>query len=119
MADNKPSNFVNELKNFEKGTHTFEKKCLKNNLVLLLSTTENVLNSFKNKLFPKRNSDKIPTREPTLTATEPEVAKEPSAEPEVATEPTKATRTKRKISSLKLRENVLNEIKNEESKYLI
>ena len=36
-------------------------------------------------------------------------------EPEVATEPTKATKakTKRKISLLKLRENLLNEIKNE------
>ena len=48
-----------------------------------------------------KNLDKIPTREAT---------------PEVATEPTKATKakTKRKISSLKLRENFLIETKNEE-----
>ena len=55
--------------------------------------------------------DKIPAREPTSEpTTEPEVAEE------AATEQTKAkkAKTKRKISSLKLGENFLNEIRNEE-----
>ena len=63
--------------------------------------------SFKSKLLSINNLDKITKREPTLKpAIDPEVAKEPATEPEVATEPTKATKakTKRKISSLKLRE---------------
>ena len=64
---------------------------------------------------------KIPTREPTSEgAKEPEVAKEPAIDPEVATEPIKATKatkvkTKRKQFSLKLREKLLDEIKNEET----
>ena len=61
-ADLKQSNFVNELKNFEKGTKTLEK--------------ETFPDSFKSRLFP--NLDKIPTCEQTpKPATEPEVAKEP------------------------------------------
>ena len=55
--------------------------------------------------------DKIPAREPTSEpTTELEVAEE------AATEQTKAkkAKTKRKISSLKLGENFLNEIRNEE-----
>ena len=92
----------------EKGTKT------------LFSARETVLNSFKIRLFPIKNFDKVPTREPTPEpATEPEVAKEPTTEPEVAKESTRATKTttaktKRKTSSLKLRETFLNEIKNEE-----
>ena len=55
-------------------------------------------------MFPIRNLDKRPTHEPT---------------PEVATEPTKTakalkTKTKRKISSLKLRKDFLNKIKNKD-----
>ena len=60
--------------------------------------------------------DKIPTRDPTPepATTKPEIAKEP------ATEPTKATtgqkKPRRKISSLKLSEKFLNEIKNKGKK---
>ena len=80
------------------------------NLRLLFSLREKVLNSFRKRLFPIKNLDQIPIREPTP---QPEVAKEPAT-----TEPTKATKakTKRKISTLKLREKILNEIKNEEKK---
>ena len=90
-ADDDQSNFVAKIKTLEK-----DKKQLKiifwNNLELLFSTRENVLNTFKSRLFPIKNLDKIPTREPTS---------------EVATEPTKTTKaeTKRKISSLKLKWN--------------
>ena len=70
----------------------------------------------KSRLFPTKNFNKIPTPEPP---TESEVAKEPATEPEVATESIKATKamktkTQHKISSLKMRENFFNEIKNEE-----
>ena len=76
-----------------------EKKYFLNKLELLFSAREKFLNSFKSRFFPIKNLDKIPTREP-------------------ATEPTKATKVKkaktiRKISSLKLREEFLNKIKNE------
>ena len=86
-------------------------------MVLLLSVREKVLNSFKNRLFPIKNLDKIATREATLEpATEPEVAKEPATEPEVATEPRKTTKAKLKlkISSLKLCQKFLYKIKNAE-----
>ena len=70
-----------------------EKKYFLNNLELLFSTREKVLNSFKSRLFPITNLDKIPTREP-------------ATKPEVATEPTKTIKAKgkRKIPSLKLLE---------------
>ena len=90
-ADDDQSNFAAKTKTLEK-----DKKQLKiifwKNLELLFSAIENVLNTFKSRLFPIKNLDKIPTREPTS---------------EVATEPTKATKaeTKRKISSLKLKRN--------------
>ena len=62
-----------------------------------------ILNTFKSRLFPIKNVDKIPSREPIP---------EPATEPEVATESkeTKA-KTKRKISPLKLREEFLNKVK--------
>ena len=70
-----------------------------NNLVLLFSAREKVLNNFKSRLFVIKNLDKIPTREPT-----PEKAAELAAEPtpKVATEPapkpaTEATATKQEI----------------------
>ena len=90
-ADDDQSNFAAKTKTLEK-----DKKQLKiifwKNLELLFSAIENVLNTFKSRLFPIKNLDKIPTREPTS---------------EVAREPTKATKaeTKRKISSLKLKRN--------------
>ena len=80
-----------------------KKKSFLNNLGLLFSAREKVLNSFKNWLFPIKNLDKIPTRV---------LKTKPTTEPEPATEPTKA-KSKREISSLKLCENFLNEIKNE------
>ena len=61
-----------------------------NNLGLLLSATENVLNNFKNRLFPIKNLDKISSSEPT-----PEPAKEP---------------TKHNKSKLRLQKELMNEI---------
>ena len=72
----------------------FEKKSFLKNLELLFRTREKVLNSFKSRLFPIKNLDKTPTREP-------------ATEPEVASEPTKA-KTKHKISSLKICEEFVN-----------
>ena len=102
-ADNKESNFADQLKNFDKGTKTLDKKSFLHNFGLLFSTKEKVLNSFKSRLFPIKNVVKIPTRKPTP---------EPATEPEVAREPTKATKAKikRKISSLKLHEELLKNI---------
>ena len=109
-ADNKQCNFANELKNFDKGIKGLENNSFLNDLGLLLSARGKVLNSFKRRLFPIKFFDKIPKRQPTL---------EPATEAEVAAKPSKATKaikakTKRKISSLKLREEFLNKIKNEE-----
>ena len=84
------------------------KKIFLNKLGLLFSAREKVLNSFKSRLFPIKNFDKISTHEP---ATKQEVAKEP--EPEVATKATKA-KNRWKISPLKLREYFWNKTKNEE-----
>ena len=52
-----------------------------NNVELSFSATENVLNSFKSRLFPMKNLDKYPTREPT-----PDTAAEST--PKVKTGPT-------------------------------
>ena len=65
-----------------------------NNVELSFSATENVLNSFKSRLFPMKNLDKYLTREPT-----PDTAAEPI--PKVKTEPTP---TKHKKSKLKLQQ---------------
>ena len=92
------------------------KKVFLNNLVVLLSAREKILNSFKSILFPIKNLDKFVTRELTPEqATEPEAAKETATESTKAAKATKAT--KHKTSSLKLRERFLNEIKNEVKKY--
>ena len=108
-ADHKQTHSAIELKNFEKGTKRLEKKSYLDNLGLLFSEREKVLNTFKSRLFPIKYLDKIATREPTP---------EPATEPEVAIESTKVTKakTKRKMSSLKLHEEFLNKIKNEEKK---
>ena len=99
------NNFAGELKSFEKCTEKFEKQLFLINLGLLFSAIEKVINIFKSRLFLIQNLDNIPTREPTPeAAAEPEVAKEPATDLEVATN----AKTKRKISSLKLRENFLN-----------
>ena len=82
--DNKQSNFANELKNFNKGTKPLDKTSFSNNLGLLFSAREKVLNSFKSRLFSIRNLDKIATRE---------AAAEPATEKAL---------TKNKISKLKL-----------------
>ena len=84
-----------------------QKRLFLNNLGLLFSARGKVLNSFKSRLFPiKKFRQNSKTRTYNRT----------SNKPEVATEPTKLTKdkTKRKISSLKLHENFLNENKNED-----
>ena len=62
--DLKQSNFMTELKNFEKGTKSLEEKSFLNNLGLLFSPRKNVFNSFKSRLFPIKNVDKILIYEP-------------------------------------------------------
>ena len=109
-TDNKQSNFVNELKNFEKGTKTLEKRSFLDNLGLLFSAREKLLDNFQSRLFPMKKLDKIPTLQPTSEpAAEP--ATEPAAEPtpEVATEPA-TNPTKQKKSKLKLQQELINEI---------
>ena len=71
-----------------------KKSIFLNNLGLLLSAREKVLNSFKSRLFPIKNLDKIPTREP---------AAEPAAQP-----------TKHKKSKLKVEQEFINKIIAEE-----
>ena len=53
-TDNKQSNFVNELKNFEKDTKTLEKRSFLNNLGLLFSAREKLLDNFQSRLFPMK-----------------------------------------------------------------
>ena len=109
-TDNKQSNFVNELKNFERGTKTLEKRSFLDNLGLLFSAREKLLDNFQSRLFPMKKLDKIPTLQPTSEpAAEP--ATEPAAEPtpEVATEPA-TNPTKQKKSKLKLQQELINEI---------
>ena len=52
------------------------KKSLLNNLGLLFSARKNVLNSFKSKLFPIKNSNETLAREPA-----PDKVAEPATEP--------------------------------------
>ena len=63
-ADDEPSNFAAKI-----GKTTIEKKFLLNNLGLLFSAKENVLNNFKSGLIVIKNLDKISTREPTTEQT--------------------------------------------------
>ena len=65
-----------------------------NNLELLFSAREKVVISFKSRLFPITNLDKIPTREPTEPKTEPEVATEPTPKPVREPTPTKLKKSK-------------------------
>ena len=111
-ADNKQSNFANELKNFEKGRKTLEKMYFLNNFGLLFSARKKILDNFKSRLFPIKNLNKIPTREPTPEKAA-ELATEPT--PKVATEltpkqATDATPTKHNKSKLKLQQAFMNEI---------
>ena len=107
----KQSNFAIELNNFEKGTKTLEKNYFSNNLRLLFSARETVIDIFKSRLFPIKNLDEIQTREPTSEpatktevakepVTQPEVAKEPATEPEAAKKPIKAKRAKTNTKDL-------------------
>ena len=64
-AGNNQSNFANELRNFDKGIKTLENKSFLNKLGSLFGAREKGLNFFKSRLFPIKNLDKIPTREPT------------------------------------------------------
>ena len=94
-ADNKQSNFANELKNL--GKDFFKSFCKW--LRIVIGAREKVFNSFESRLFSIKNLD---------------LTHDPATEPEVATKATKA-KTKCKTSSLKLREEFLNKIKNEKN----
>ena len=63
------------------------KKFFLNNLGLLFSGREKVLNSFKSRLFPIEKLDKIPTREPT----------EPAPKPTTKAAPTEHSKSKLKL----------------------
>ena len=63
--DLKQSNFITELKNFKRGTKSLEEMSFLNNLGLLFSPRKKVFNSFKSRLFPIKDVDKILTYEPT------------------------------------------------------
>ena len=80
----------------EKVQKYLKKKAFLNNLRLLFSTREKVLNSFKSRLFPIKHLDKIRTLEPT-----PEKAAKSAAE---------ETPTKHRTSKLKLQQEFMNEI---------
>ena len=96
-ADLKQSNFAIELKMLKKIQKHLKESLFLYNLGLLLREREKVLNSFKSRLFPIKNLDKILTREPIPEPTkEPKVAKETATEQEVATEPTKLKKAKTK-----------------------
>ena len=60
-----------------------ERSFFSSNLGLLFNAREKVLNNFKSRLFPIKNLDKIPTREPTRELT-----------PELSIEPTKQKKSK-------------------------
>ena len=100
-ADDKQNNIAAKTKNLDKGWKTVEKQFFKDNLGLLFSSRKIVFSNFKSRSFPIKQLDKISTCEP---------------KPGVGTEPTKAViaKSKLKMSSLTLREEVLNKIKNEE-----
>ena len=73
-------------------------KTFLNNLGLLFSTREKVLNSIKSKLFPIINLDKISTRKP---------ATEPAAE--LAAEPNKHKKSRSKLQQEFIKEFAANE----------
>ena len=93
-SDDEQSNFAPKLKNLDKSKETIEREFFKNNLGLLFSAKEKVLNKFKSRLFPIKNFDKIPICEST-----PEVATEPATEP-----------INYKKSKLKLQQEFMNEV---------
>ena len=98
-ADDEKGNSAAKIKNLDKGKKkTTEKELFKNNLGLLFSARENVLNNFKRKLFPIKNLGKIPTCE-----SKPEVITKLT--PEIATEKAKHKKTK-----LKLQQKFMNQI---------
>ena len=53
----------------DKGKTPIEKRSFINNVGLFLSAREKMLNHFKNKIFPIKNLDKIPTPKSTLVPT--------------------------------------------------
>ena len=91
------------------GKVSVEKRSFLYDVGLFLSEREEILNIFKSKLFPIKNLDNISTPEPAL-----EPAPEPTPKPTVfdTPEPTKA---KTKNYSLKLHENFMSKIENDEN----
>ena len=87
-----PQNLMNDLirAKLNEIVELQDNKSFLNNLGLLFSTREKVLNRFKSKVSPIKNLDKITTRELT----------EPATELEVAKEPTKATKCKNKTQNI-------------------
>ena len=86
-----------------------EKRSFLNNDRLFLSAKERVLNSFKSNIFPTKIPDKVPT--PNAT---PDPTPDPTPKPIVFCTPKPTKEPRNKISSLKLHENFLNKIVNDE-----
>ena len=68
-ADEEESQIANELKYKGKSKIPVEKRLVLKNAGLLFSTTEKIPKNFRSKIFPTKNSDKIPAAEltPELT----------------------------------------------------
>ena len=81
-ADGEQSNFFSKINNLDKGKKQLKNIYFLNNLGLLFSARENVLNNFKNRLFSLKKLGKIPTYEP---------------KPDLAIEPTKYKKSKLKL----------------------
>ena len=64
-ADKEQSQLFNELKDMGTGKTSVEKKSFLKNARLFLSARETILNNFETKIFPTKNSDKIPAPEPS------------------------------------------------------
>ena len=98
----------------DKGKTPIEKRSFINNVGLFLSAREKMLNHFKNKIFPIKNLDKIPTlaRTPKWT-TDTTVFDTPEPAPDLTVFDTpKPRKTQIKESQSKLREIFMNKIEN-------
>ena len=98
-ADNKQSEFVNELKN---KVQDLLKRSFLNNIGSFFTVIEKVLNDFKSRAFPIINENKTLTREPT-TETAPEPLPETTHKLAPNLKAFDTPKTNRKISPLKLR----------------
>ena len=108
-AANEQIKLAHELNNIDKGRKPVEKRSFPNNLRLFLGARGNILNNFKRKIFQLKKLNKIPTPEPAPMQTC-ELAPAPRLLPAYEAAPISKP-TKIKISKLKLRKKMEDEIK--------